>query len=79
MDTLKKELCNDIAIIFKKDFDLVIKNTHKFLLCHPFYCTPEELLYLYFHVKKKYNLSVKEKNIIEGEFETIDKIYNLLN
>lgn len=79
LDTLKTALCNDIAMLFKKDFDLVTKNTDKFLLCEPFYLTPEELLYLYFYVKRKYDLSVTEEKIIEGAFQTIDKIYNLLN
>lgn len=79
MDTLKTALCNDIATLFKKDFDLVAENTDKFLLCEPFYFTPEELLYLFFYIKEKYDLSGAEEKIKEGAFQTIDKIYNLLS
>lgn len=79
MDELKIKLCNDIAILFKKDMDLVLKNTGKSLLCEPFYLTVEELLYLYFHIKKNYNMEIKEDEIINSSFQKIDRIYSLIS
>ncbi|WP_353093574.1 hypothetical protein [Tissierella praeacuta] len=78
MDGLKIKLCDDIARIYKKDINLVLKNTDKSLFCDPFYLTAEQVLYLYFHIKKNYNLSILEEKIIEGHFQSIDKIYSVL-
>jgi len=79
MDELKINLCDDIANLFKKDRNLVLKNTDKSLFCHPFYLTTEEVLYLYFHIKKNYDLEILEDKIIGGSFQSIDRIYSLLS
>lgn len=79
MDELKVKLCDDIARIFKKNINVVIKNTNKSLFCEPFYLSVEELLYLYFHIKKNYNLLIKEDEIINGSFQKIDRIYSLMS
>jgi hypothetical protein len=79
MDELKIYLCNDIASLFKKDINLVLENTDKSLFCDPFYLTTEEILYLYFQMKKNYNLEILEDKIIEGSFQSIDGIYSLLS
>lgn len=78
MDELKIKLCKDIAGFLKKDIDLVIQNTDKSLFCDPFYLTTEEILYLYFYIKKTYRASMIEEEIIEGSFKTIDRIYSLI-
>ncbi|MBU5425174.1 hypothetical protein KQI41_02015 [Tissierella pigra] len=78
MEELKVRLCNDIAMFFKKDIDLVLRNTDKSLFSEPFYLTAEELLYLYFHIKKNYNSSLTEEEILKGSFQNINSIYTLI-
>lgn len=75
---LKIKVCNDISKLFKKDIDIVLKNTDKSLFCEPFYLTPEELLYLYFYIKRNYSASLGKQKIMEGSFQTIDKICHLM-
>lgn len=78
MEESKIKLCKDIAELYKKDLNLVLKNTDKPLLTAPFHLTTEELLYLYFQLKKNYDLPNIGGQAIEGAFESIDRIYSIL-
>jgi hypothetical protein len=79
VDNLKNKLCNDVSRLFKKEIPLVLENTDKSLFSKPFYLTSEELLYLYFYIKKNYKGILSEDKIEKGFFQSIDNIYLLLS
>lgn len=79
MDNLKSRLCDDVSKLFKKEINLVLENTDKSLFGKPFYLTSEELLYLYFHIKKNYKEILSEDKIKNGFFQSIDNIHLLLS
>lgn len=78
MDILKQKISDDIARILQVDKDVVYRNTDTILFSPPFNANPEDLVYIYFYLKRKYPIDLDEEKIKDGAFKSIDGIYVLI-
>ena len=78
MEELTKEVCIQISEIYKIDLNIVLQNKNKNFFTEPFYFTPELLLYLYFHIKKKHEIKFSTKELVDGTFLNIENICNAI-
>lgn len=79
MDILKRNLCDDIGRILKVDKDIVYENMDTTLFNPPYDASPEELVYIYFYIKRNYNVVLDMNKIKGGAFNSIDGIYEIIN
>lgn len=76
---MKIEICRIIAKLFILSIDDVINNSEKSLLTHPFNLRPTELLYLYFYLEKKYDVTFDERDVLDYSFISVESICTILN
>lgn len=67
-----------MTLTFKIDTSIVQENTHANFFNYPYNASSEEILYIYFHLKDNYPINLDSLRIKEGEFESIDRICELL-
>ncbi len=79
MDNLKIKLCKDISILLKKDLDLVLANTSVNVFDEPFKLSSEELLYIYFYLKKKYKFKKDDEFLKDEGFLCIDNMIKMIS
>lgn len=72
------DICVIVSDLFSIPLETIAMNTSETLLGKPFYLQPEELLYLYIFLEKKYNLEFNENHVLNYKFESIDKICNII-
>lgn len=78
MDILKRNLCDDIARILQVDKDIVYTNTDTTLFSPPYNANAEELVYIYFYLKRNYEVILDVDKVKEGAFNNIDGIRELV-
>lgn len=79
-----EEIENKIKIILMNRFEI---DTKKYwsdiincpLLGYKMGIGPAELLYLFFDIEKEFNITISEKTVLKGEFDTIDSIINIVS
>jgi peptide maturation system acyl carrier-related protein len=79
---MQKLIEKDIQGILNKNFNIRV-NISENLLNHsligePFNLDSIDLVYLYFEIEKKYNITIPPNMILNYEFETINKIANII-
>lgn len=79
MNAIKEQICIEVSKLSNKELDVVLQNTDKSLFSKPFNLSSEELLYLYFLVKERYNKNFDKKKLVYGGFISIDNITSLIS
>lgn len=74
----KVKVCKDIAKILKLEDDIVLENTNTTFFDKPYDITAEDLLYIYFHIKRNYCINLDDTKIKEGAFQSIDGICEII-
>ncbi|WP_034861073.1 phosphopantetheine-binding protein [Ruminiclostridium cellobioparum] len=59
------------------DISLVDFNTD--MLSGQFGIEPRDLVYLFFDIEREFNITIPEKDIVSGEFKTLNRMINLID
>lgn len=81
MDLNKKNTLRDI---FQELFDIDISKLSSEeleykLLDKEFNFRARDLVYLFFEIENRFNIKIKENYIIQGQFQSINDIINIIN
>ncbi|EMS69902.1 hypothetical protein [Ruminiclostridium cellobioparum] len=70
-----------LSRIFEERFglDISLINFNIDILDGQFGIEPRDLVYLLFDIEREFNITVAEKDIVSGDFKTLNGIINVIN
>lgn len=82
-DKEKEDILLNVKDIFFKVFNIDLEKFEgnyldEELLGKKIGFVPRHLLYLYFEIEKKFNISIPQENVVDEKFNTLNNIINII-